>query len=86
MVFYSIPNSSQEFAPNLYLDDIYDGRLNKETNRLEGGLGILTDGVYGGRVILSDEGLIPGMHLLLKYLYVCICLKIKKIINFFLFF
>ena len=68
-MFYSIPNSSQEFAPNLYLDDIYDGKLNKETNRLEGGLGILTDGVYGGRVILSDEGLIPGMHSFLNYLY-----------------
>ena len=59
--FFSIPNSSDEFAPNFYLDDIYDGKLNEATNRLEGGLGVLTDGLYGSRVILSDQRIRPGM-------------------------
>ena len=59
--FFSIPNSSDEFAPNFYLDDIYDGKLNEATNRLEGGLGVLTDGLYGSRVILSDQRIKPGM-------------------------
>ena len=59
--FFSIPNSSDEFAPNFYLDDIYDGKLNEATNRLEGGLGVLTDGLYGGRVILSDQRMKPGI-------------------------
>ena len=59
--FFSIPNSSDEFAPNFYLDDIYDGKLNEATNRLEGGLGVLTDGLYGNRVTLSDTRTKPGM-------------------------
>ena len=59
--FSSIPNSSDEFAPNFYLDDIYDGKLNEATNRLEGGLGVLTDGLYGSRVILSDQRMKPGI-------------------------
>ena len=59
--FFSIPNSSDEFAPSFYLDDIYDGKLNEATNRLEGGLGVLTDGLYGSRVILSDQRIRPGM-------------------------
>ena len=63
---HSIPDSSEEFAPNFYLDDIYDGKLNEETKRLEGGLGVLTDGIYGGRVILSDQGIFPGTFLLFK--------------------
>ena len=59
--FFSIPNSSDEFAPKFYLDDIYDGKLNEATNRLEGGLGVLTDGLYGSRVILSDQRMKPGI-------------------------
>ena len=59
---YSIPDSSDEFAPNFYLDDIYDGKPNDATNRLEGGLGVLTDGYYGNRVILSDQGIAPGNY------------------------
>ena len=58
----SIPDSSDEFAPNFYLDDIYDGKPNEATNRLEGGLGVLTDGFYGNRVILSDQGIAPGNY------------------------
>ena len=39
---------------------MYDGKLNKENKRLEGGLGVLSDGLFGGRVILSDQGINPG--------------------------
>ena len=42
------------------MDDVYDGTLNKENKRLEGGLGALSDGLFGGRVILSDQGINPG--------------------------
>ena len=34
--------------------------MNKENKRLEGGLGVLSDGLFGGRVILSDQGINPG--------------------------
>ena len=60
VIYFSIPDSSDEFAPNFYLDDVYDGNLNKENKRLEGGLGVLSDGLFGGRVILSDQGINPG--------------------------
>ena len=60
LINFSIPDSSDEFAPNFYLDDVYDGNLNKENKRLEGGLGVLSDGLFGGRVILSDQGINPG--------------------------
>ena len=77
--FFSIPNSSDEFAPNFYLDDIYDGKLNEATNRLEGGLGVLTDGLYGSRVILSDQRIKPGMidktFFLFSYLTNLYCLQ-----------
>ena len=58
-ISFSIPDSSDEFAPNFYLDDVYDGKLDKENKRLEGGLGVLSDGLFGGRVILSDQGINP---------------------------
>ena len=60
VINFSIPDSSDEFAPNFYLDDVYDGNLNKENKRLEGGLGVLSDGLFGGRVIISDQGINPG--------------------------
>ena len=47
-----------EFAPNFYMDDIYDGN---RTSRgiLFGGLGLLSDGHYGHPVTLHNYGINP---------------------------
>ena len=58
LVSYSVPQPD-EFAPNFYLDDIYDGKKDEELGRLVGGLGLLTDGHYGDNVTLHDYGLKP---------------------------
>ena len=46
-----------EFAPNFYLDDIYDGQ--REGGVLSGGLGLLSDGHSGHNVTLHNYGVNP---------------------------
>ena len=58
---YNAPAASDEFAPNFYLEDIYDGEekvldqadLGGQT-MLVNGRGLLTDGLYGGNVSLQQ--------------------------------
>lgn len=59
IVSYNAP-PGDEFAPNFYLEDVYDGDEDvndKGGPMLVNGLGVLTDGLYGGNVSLSHSGL-----------------------------
>lgn len=65
IVSYSAP-PGDEFAPNLYIEDVYDG--DEQTSQQDGpklinGLGVLTDGLFGGNVTLLESGLSSGKHL-----------------------
>ena len=51
-VAYRAPKGD-EFSPHVYLEDVYDGTDGK-------GLGVLTDGLAGGEVSLSDRGIDKG--------------------------
>jgi discoidin domain receptor family protein 2 len=55
IVSYSSP-PGDEFAPNFYLEDVYDGDEEAGSDlvgpRLVNGLGALSDGLYGGNVSL----------------------------------
>ncbi len=50
-----------EFAPNFFLEDIYDGDEEEAENSLDGsprlvnGLGVLSDGLFGGNMSLSHQ-------------------------------
>ena len=57
-VSYSAP-PGEEFAPGVYLDDIYDGDSTGSVWRE--GLGLLTDGQIGKNLSFSDKGLISGI-------------------------
>ena len=54
---YSAPKG-HEFSPHVFLEDVYDG--DDLGARVEGGLGVLVDGAYGGEVVFSDHGIVRG--------------------------
>jgi hypothetical protein len=43
-----------EFSPNFFLEDIYDGEESEIDGSLKNGLGLLTDGLFGETVSLVD--------------------------------
>ena len=43
-----------EFSPNFFLEDIYDGEESEDDGTLKNGLGLLTDGLFGESVSLMD--------------------------------
>ena len=58
-----------EFSPHVFLEDIFDGtegaktRKNKSKNGKKnnvGGLGILTDALFGDRILFADHGIQKG--------------------------
>ena len=56
VISYNAP-AGDEFAPNFYLEDIYDGEEKVDSDHgpmLVNGRGLLTDGLYGGNVTLGD--------------------------------
>lgn len=53
LVSYSAP-AGDEFAPNFFLEDIYDGDESEEDGSLRKGLGLLSDGLFGETVSLMD--------------------------------
>eukprot|EP00096_Caligus_rogercresseyi_P011414 TRINITY_DN4481_c0_g1_i2.p1 TRINITY_DN4481_c0_g1~~TRINITY_DN4481_c0_g1_i2.p1 ORF type:complete len:680 (+),score=197.66 TRINITY_DN4481_c0_g1_i2:156-2195(+) len=55
LLSYSAP-PGDEFSPHVYLADVYDGEESHE-GRLEGGLGLLTDGNSGGNITYSQHGI-----------------------------
>ena len=65
VVSYSAP-PGDEFAPNFYLEDVYDGKEeHMDENAVEGprlinGLGLLSDGMMGSNVSFSENGLSSG--------------------------
>ena len=54
---YSAPKG-HEFSPHVFLEDVYDGA--DLGGRVEGGLGVLVDGDYGGDVAFSEHGIVRG--------------------------
>jgi hypothetical protein len=46
--------SGDEFSPNFFLSDIYDGDEDEASGILKNGLGVLTDGLFGETVSLVD--------------------------------
>ena len=54
---YSAPKG-HEFSPHVFLEDVYDGA--DLGTRVEGGLGVLVDGQYGGDVVFSEHGIVRG--------------------------
>ena len=62
IVSYSAP-PGDEFAPNFYIEDVYDGDEQVDATdgpKLINGLGFLTDGYYGGNVTLLEHGISAG--------------------------
>jgi hypothetical protein len=61
VVEYDAPRG-HEFSPHVYLEDVYDGDGDGvgEGGLLQGGLGVLTDGEYGGDVVFSEHGIVKG--------------------------
>ena len=65
VVSYSAP-PGDEFAPNLFLEDVYDGEESaSEENQNDGprlinGLGVLSDGRTGGNVSLNVNSISSG--------------------------
>ena len=58
---YAAP-PGDEFSPGVRLDDVaYDGQKSATaTDDLTGGLGLLTDGQPGGRLVFNQQGLVTG--------------------------
>ena len=65
VVSYSAP-PGDEFAPNFFLEDVYDGEESaSEDNQNDGprlinGLGVLSDGRSGGNVSLNENSISSG--------------------------
>ena len=49
-----ISSIGDEFSPNFFLEDIYDGDEDEADGTLSRGLGVLTDGLFGETVNLAD--------------------------------
>ena len=65
IISYSAP-PGDEFAPNFFIEDVYDG--DEQVDELEGpklinGLGVLTDGYFGGNVTLVESGISSGKRM-----------------------
>lgn len=52
-------STGDEFSPNFFLEDIYDGIEDDDDGSLSKGLGLLTDGLFGESVALLDTRVIP---------------------------
>ena len=48
----------EEFSPGVILEDVYDG--DEEEGILSGGLGLLTDGVFGKDSIFVQQKIVKG--------------------------
>lgn len=47
-----------QFSPNVYLEDVYDGQ--EDGGVLDGGLGLLSDGSIGPPLTFNGQGLVSG--------------------------
>ena len=54
VVRYAAP-AGQEFSPHVFLEDVYDGDVEKGN-----GLGVLVDGLGGDEVVFSKHGIDRG--------------------------